>query len=216
MNVGLFKVLGGVALGVGAVAAAPFTGGGSILGAASLMGSLAGAGAVAAGVGAVGGVAGAFASKSDKEKIDAARQESYEHGLIKGNDETLKKFTAILEDVKRGNNFLVASAAVGFCVAASDGDFSEEEQYEINCFIGDVDKNPNIPVAVKNTIKQLNQKAELGKIDFDEIKKYFEPLNKDEMVILKKFANDIINVDFYESPEEFDFKNDLDEYINAR
>ena len=41
---GLFKVLLGVGLGVGAVAAAPFTGGGSIFGAASLAGSLAGAG----------------------------------------------------------------------------------------------------------------------------------------------------------------------------
>ena len=41
---GLFKVLLGVGLGVGAVAAAPFTGGGSIFGAASLAGSLAGVG----------------------------------------------------------------------------------------------------------------------------------------------------------------------------
>ena len=46
-KMGLFKVLGGVAIGVGAIAAAPFTGGGSILGAATLVGSLTGAGALA-------------------------------------------------------------------------------------------------------------------------------------------------------------------------
>ena len=42
------KILGLAALGVGAIAAAPFTGGGSILGAATLAGSLAGAGTIAA------------------------------------------------------------------------------------------------------------------------------------------------------------------------
>lgn len=47
------KVLAGVAVGVGAVAAAPFTGGGSLLGGASLIASLSGAGTIAAAVGAV-------------------------------------------------------------------------------------------------------------------------------------------------------------------
>lgn len=46
---GFFKMLGGVAIGVGAVAAAPFTGGGSVLGAATLLGSMAGAGTIACG-----------------------------------------------------------------------------------------------------------------------------------------------------------------------
>ena len=46
------KVLAGVAIGVGAVAAAPFTGGGSLLGAATLGASLSGAGTIAAASGA--------------------------------------------------------------------------------------------------------------------------------------------------------------------
>ena len=41
-----WKILGGAVLGVGAIAAAPFTGGGSILGAATLASSLAGVGIV--------------------------------------------------------------------------------------------------------------------------------------------------------------------------
>ncbi len=45
------KILAGAAVGVGAVAAAPFTGGGSLLGAATLASSLAGAGTVAAAAG---------------------------------------------------------------------------------------------------------------------------------------------------------------------
>ncbi|MFA0570473.1 hypothetical protein [Vibrio gallaecicus] len=42
-----WKMLGGAAIGVGAIAAAPFTGGGSLLGAATLAGSLAGSATVA-------------------------------------------------------------------------------------------------------------------------------------------------------------------------
>ncbi len=40
------KILAGAAVGVGAVAAAPFTGGGSLLGGASLIASLTGAGTI--------------------------------------------------------------------------------------------------------------------------------------------------------------------------
>lgn len=47
---------GGLVVGVGAVAAAPFTGGGSILAATTLAGSLAGAGTIAAAVGAGAGL----------------------------------------------------------------------------------------------------------------------------------------------------------------
>ena len=39
------RIVLGAALGIGAVAAAPFTGGGSVLGAATLAGSLSGSGA---------------------------------------------------------------------------------------------------------------------------------------------------------------------------
>ena len=49
---GFWGALAGVTVGVGAVALAPFTGGGSLVG-IGLAASLAGAGAVAAGAGAV-------------------------------------------------------------------------------------------------------------------------------------------------------------------
>ena len=65
------KVLAGALIGVGAVAAAPFTGGGSLLGAATLAGSLTGAGAVAAGAGAVGAAVGAAVADSDETERQA-------------------------------------------------------------------------------------------------------------------------------------------------
>jgi len=64
------KILGLAALGVGAVAAAPFTGGGSILAATGAAASLAGAGTVAAavGAGAAGAAAGAIMSENEEEE----------------------------------------------------------------------------------------------------------------------------------------------------
>lgn len=73
---GLGKILGLAALGVGAVAAAPFTGGGSVLGAATLAGSLAGAGAAAAGAGAVGAAAGAALSSNEDEEYNFEPEET--------------------------------------------------------------------------------------------------------------------------------------------
>ena len=69
LNMGFWtKVIGGAVIGVGAIAAAPFTGGGSLLGAASLASSLAGAGALAAGAGAAGATAGAVMGRREKEE----------------------------------------------------------------------------------------------------------------------------------------------------
>ena len=78
---GLGKILaytvGGVALGVGAVAAAPFTGGGSLLGGASIIASLAGAGVVAGVAGVAGAAGGAvvqnFEDKKTEQKVRMRR-----------------------------------------------------------------------------------------------------------------------------------------------
>ena len=73
---GFGKILGLAVLGVGAIAAAPFTGGGSILGAATIAGSLAGAGtiAAAAGAGAVGAGVGYALSRKEEEEEEAKNE----------------------------------------------------------------------------------------------------------------------------------------------
>lgn len=73
---GFGKILGLAALGIGAIAAAPFTGGGSILGAATIAGSLAGAGtiAAAAGAGAVGAGVGYALSRKEEEEEQAKNE----------------------------------------------------------------------------------------------------------------------------------------------
>lgn len=154
---GLFKILGGVALGVGAVAAAPFTGGGSILGAATIVGSLAGAGTVAAavGAGAAGAAAGYALNKKDEEEqkksVDHARKE----GKLAGEKIAQNKYEQKLRDAQKNivewrNQFeqakmnteewqaygkqITAMFGVGLAVAYIDGQLAPEEQEEIDEF----------------------------------------------------------------------------------
>lgn len=96
------KILGMAALGVGAVAAAPFTGGGSILGAATLGASLAGAGAIATGAGVAGAVAGAVMSEKEEEEQRRERKEERQkkEEEKKREEEKKKKLQQKLEKEK--------------------------------------------------------------------------------------------------------------------
>lgn len=129
---GLFKILGFAALGVGAVAAAPFTGGGSLLGAASLAGSLAGAGTIATTAGVAGAAVGAVSTALDSDETiqeaNRARKEGYEMGFKEAEVETKKKF---LELLKEDDNLRLGVFALSLHVAKLDGlDDSEMEYIE--------------------------------------------------------------------------------------
>lgn len=128
------KILTGVTIGVGAVAAAPFTGGGSILGAATALGSLAGAGTIAGAVGA-GVVGGAVGSAiSDKEEKEKAEQKREVAELSKNAD----KFETIASEHEEHTNLILALSALGISMANADGHISEEEREELNEFVGGI------------------------------------------------------------------------------
>lgn len=152
---GFMKILGGAAIGVGAIAAAPFTGGGSLLGGAALLASLAGAGTVAAAVGA--GVAGAgvagLLSKKEQEDIDRANRESKEAGKVaaeKAFKEKLEEaeqvlnswqseFNELKDDLDNQKKFcsdIVALVGLGLSMSHADGEYSPEEKKEISDFMG--------------------------------------------------------------------------------
>lgn len=162
-EVSYWKVLGGAAIGVGAVAAAPFTGGGSLLGGATLLGSLAGAGAVAAAVGA--GVAGAVVAanldgndEALKSAVDAGRtQAKAEHlaEITKLN----QKLAAAIQSLKiAGQHFnaIIALNAVALATANCKGGISEEDREGIEQFITGVAAG-TIPDSVKAKIASLYQ-----------------------------------------------------------
>lgn len=156
------KILAGVAVGVGAVAAAPFTGGGSLLGGASLIASLTGAGTIAAavGAGAVGGVVGAAVADSDEKEKKQAKEQGRAEGRAENAlqiEELVKKLSQALEKIKSHDEYfkvIIAMEAVGVSCAACDGDFSDNEREEIGEFVKGMIAQ-SIPKVVKEKIQGI-------------------------------------------------------------
>ena len=158
---GLGKILaytvGGVALGVGAVAAAPFTGGGSLFGAATLAGSLMGAGtiAAAAGTAAVAGGAGAYMARKENEEDEKLNQELAEQKIRADKlEEGIKKALNTFQGDREYFNYIIGLTAIGLAMANVDGEIAPEEARELEEFIGGI-ANSNYPPYVKQAIDDL-------------------------------------------------------------
>ena len=158
---GIGKVLaytaGGVVLGVGAVAAAPFTGGGSIFGAVALGSSLMGAGtiAAAAGTAAVAGGAGAYMARKENEEDEKLNQELAEQKLRADKlEEGIKKALITFQGDREYFNYIIGLTAIGLAMANADGEIAPEERRELEEFIGGI-ANSNYPPYVKQAINDL-------------------------------------------------------------
>jgi len=153
-----WKILGGVAVGVGAVAAAPFTGGGSLLGAASLAGSLAGGTAVAAavGAGATGAIIGANMG-GDEEAVNRGRREGKAESSVKINKlaEALNAQAAHFKSHQDYFDYIIALQTVGLACAACDGHISEEERSDIDDFIAGV-SSTKLPESIIKRIYEVS------------------------------------------------------------
>ncbi|HHC6518404.1 TPA: hypothetical protein ACN36E_000509 [Vibrio parahaemolyticus] len=156
-----WKVLGGVAVGVGAVAAAPFTGGGSIFGAVTLAGSLAGAGTVTAAIGA-GAVGAAVGAAMDSD--DDIKKKAYRDGKADGIAENaaklqqlenkLKQAVAKLKDSADYYDTIYAMEAVALAVAHCDGSFCDDERKQIDEFIAGV-ASSSLPNEIKQKLTDM-------------------------------------------------------------
>lgn len=163
-EINYWKVLGGAAIGVGAVAAAPFTGGGSLLGGATLLGSLAGAGTVAAAVGA--GVAGAVVAANldgdedaHKAGVEAGRKQAKAEHLVEVTKlkQNLEKAMQSLKLAGKHFNAIIALNAVALATANCKGGISTEDREGIEQFITGITAS-SIPDSVKVKIESLYQK----------------------------------------------------------
>ncbi len=160
------KILAGVAVGVGAVAAAPFTGGGSLLGGASLIASLTGAGTIAAavGAGAVGGIVGATVAENDEKEKKTIATNAKNEGKALGKAENEKKISSMVDQLSQALEQLqgtdahfraiIAMEAVGASCASCDGELSEEEKQDIGEFVKGMIAQ-NIPNNVKEKLKNI-------------------------------------------------------------
>ena len=158
------KILAGALIGVGAVAAAPFTGGGSILGAASLAASLSGAGAVAAGVGAVGAGVGAVAGAAVDEEEENERRRSEKRGEQKAEakfalrqEKLEREIKEMMSDIAKREQFIVTAFAVGICSANCDGVISQEEIEELDYLVAGIGTSEMLSSSTKKQIEEMRQ-----------------------------------------------------------
>jgi uncharacterized membrane protein YebE (DUF533 family) len=181
------KVLGGAAIGVGAIAAAPFTGGGSLVGGASLLGSLAGVGTIAAAVGA--GVAGAVVAANldgDEEARKAGFDDGVKHVKAEKAMDSLKAAGAHF-------NAIVALNAVAVATAQCDGDITPDERANIELFINGLAAGA-IPEAIKAKIESLYQQPPTVTEAFELAKKSGMSLSIfDEIINLVVFSDDTVH-----------------------
>ncbi|CAA7627267.1 hypothetical protein [Magnetospirillum sp. SS-4] len=176
-----WALVGGAIVGVGAVAAAPFTGGGSVLGGATLIASLSGAAGTAVAVGGVGAAAGAAVSSASKKQ---AIGEGYRQGKEGDLAEAAAKIQVLQErlvlaseryrEQNKLNEFIVCLIAVGAGMAACDGVLHEDDMSNLQEFVLGMSVFA-LPPAVENAIQQLLAKPPT----FDEAMLYADRLGSD-------------------------------------
>lgn len=196
------KILGMAALGVGAVAAAPFTGGGSILAATGAAASLAGAGAVAAGAAVAGAGIGAVMSKKEEEE-----EEKKEIEIAKANEKA-EKATKIVNEAKEHYELIIALTALGVAMANVDGEISPEEMEELNEFVGGL-SSQKYP---QNIIDNINGIVK-NPPSFNEAMKHLQNVSSVEYPEIRNILVAVMESDGEIHPKEKAFLSAYDSHI---
>ncbi|CAA7617368.1 hypothetical protein [Magnetospirillum sp. SS-4] len=192
-NASPWALLGGAIAGVSAVAAAPFTGGGSAFGGATLIASLTGATGTAVAAGGIGVAAGAAISRASK---DQAIEDSYRQGKEGGLAEAAARIQVLQErlalaseryrEQSKLNEFVVCLIAVGAGMAASDGTFHDDDMSNLQEFVLGMSAFA-LPPAIETAIQQLLAKPPT----FDEAMLYASRLGPDIWPVIDEI---LINV----------------------
>lgn len=145
----IWKVLGGIAAGVGTIAALPVLG---AVGAVTVTGAVVG--------GTIGAVGGAIASSDEDDEKNAA----FNEGVAQERARNKEKIEQLLKNLKNQEGafmeyrvyeeFMTAMFAVGFSVANCDGEMHPDEILEIDEFIAG-ESYKKIPNNLKNIISDL-------------------------------------------------------------
>ena len=213
----LGKVLLGVAVGIGAVAVAPITGGGSVLAAGvSLTGSLAGAGAATAGAAVVGGGIGAAAGSKDednrREERQQAKEQGFRDGKVEGEAATKKKVNGVMNDLKKRDNYLIALTALCYAAANCDGKITEEELDELDYNLNYIKDNAALSAPLKGFLTKIKNRKD----SFDKITKKLDRLDVSDLPKFTEIVDNIIEADGVLAPEEIAFKKQWIAYCEQR
>ncbi|GMM87295.1 TerB family tellurite resistance protein [Vibrio fortis] len=173
---GFWKTAGWIAAGVGAVVAAPVTGGGSI---AAVIGAAGTTTAAGVAVGAAAGLAGSTLTDDSKDK---ARREGRNEGRAEKAQEVSKLKTALQQQEshfashKDYEDYLIALTTVGMACAACDGVIDPAEKQDINEFITGI-AGTKLPESVKTRILEITESLPTFNTAFKAAEPY---MNSDE------------------------------------
>ena len=204
-----WKIIGGAVIGVGAVAAAPFTGGGSLLGGATLLSSLAGAGTVAAAVGATaaGAATGAYMSKEEEKELKKKDEELAKLRVKAEKFESeLHNMLNSFNDQQQYFNLIIAMTAVGMACANADGEITKEEKEAIEEFISGISKI-GLPQIVKDKVNSLYENPPRLKQAFDLVL----TVNDKSFSIFDQIIDITIDADGRVDKKEIEFKTDWEQ-----
>lgn len=196
------KILLGAGIGLAAVAAAPFTGGGSIAAGTALGASLGiGSTITAVGLGAAAGAAAGTMAEKDKENaVKKAKATGFEDGVKKGRSDTV-------DEIKKYVDFYLATVALSYYIARCDGSISYEEQMEIDYDLDAIQKNKDIPDAIKKELYDISQNVS---ISFEDVKSYLDNVSNETLTGLRDDIDEIavasngINDDERKAIQKFD------------
>jgi tellurite resistance protein len=164
-----WKILGGVAAGVGVVVALPIAG---------PIGAVTALGAVIAGT--VGAAAGAVVAYSDDEDKESARKQGEQKATAKQEKEAEKLKVALQEASNRLKDdhsyfqLLIALFAVGMATANADGEVSEEELADLESFTTGI-AHSNLPPHIKEEIAKLRDNPPSSNTAMEYVKKLDNP-----------------------------------------
>lgn len=199
----LGKILLGAVIGVGAIAAAPFTGGGSVLGAATLATSLAGAGALAAGAGAAGAGAGYLVGKKEEEEDELKDRE------IAKFKQKASKYEDIVNEHKEHTQTIIAMTALGVSIANIDGHFSDEELDSLHEFAGGI-ASAKYPQYIVDKINKLIETPPT----FNEAMRYLKKVDAKFYGGVRNLLVAIAEADGDVHPEEKAFLKAFDKHLS--
>ncbi len=206
----LGKVLIGGSLGVLAVAAVPFTGGGSLFGAATIASSLAGAGGIAGAVGVAGGGVGALVQGvEDKQKekiVKTAKEYAFQDGMNEGVAKTA-------QEIKKLVDFYLATTALSFYIARADGEIDEAEMLEIQFDLDAIKKNKDISEAIAQKLGEIAVNENLA---FEDVKLYLNNVGMNTLKELEKDIDEIIMANGEIAVEELEAKDHFIMYLRER
>lgn len=215
------KIILGTLIGVGAIAAAPFTGGGSVLAGFSLAASLAGAGGIAVGAGLAGGLAGAAIGEKEKKDRVKENESRFNEGAKAGENATKEKFGFILKTQKERDLLTLISLKLGVYISKIDNQLHSNEIEEIQNLYFIISNSPNTPEVIKLEIQKMlhpNFKISFEEI-ISEVKDFLKTKGADEKKNFYEYFDKLINRIIYSDGHchtaEMDFSNKwMNEFIN--